>query len=117
VNNLAENLIGECVQVSPEWIIAQDPEIIIKTGGIDRYSEIMNRQGFDQISAVRNERVYVLNSSLIYGPRDVIGRVYLAKIFYPDLFSDISPDQILDEYAGEFVPGANKTCPVYPPIT
>ncbi len=125
-----ENIIGDLgtdsAIVSKEWIIEQNPEIIIRTVSTSAirepatlrviHSQIMNRPGFANVSAVKNNRVYVLNSNALISPRGIAGTLYLAKALYPDLFSDIDPEAVLKEYADRFQPDGDKIVTFYPPL-
>lgn len=118
----AKNICGDTIPgqnsiVSAEWIIDRNPDVIVKiasqanleTESLDQIrTHIMTRPGFDQINAVKNGRVYVINGDLLYSPRGAAGIMYLAKAFYPELFTDINPDDVLKEYATSFFPDANN---------
>ncbi|GAB6888032.1 iron ABC transporter substrate-binding protein [Desulfothermus okinawensis JCM 13304] len=101
--------------VSPEWIVSQDPEIIIKPAswgkGYSRKSKdffnkiknnIINRPGFFLTKAVKNNRVYVIDSSIWCGPEAIIGIGYLVKWFYPTLFQKFDPSLWHKEYLERF---------------
>jgi iron complex transport system substrate-binding protein len=121
--NVADNLSGLQVIVSAEWVLEQDPEIIFKDGssGSGNFSlvrkELLDRPGFQPLRAIRDERVYCVSPHLASTPRSVIGALYAAKALYPDRFSDIDPDEILREYAREFLPGTDQIQTFYPPLT
>jgi len=119
--NIGADLIGgwEGVlpTVDPEWVIEQNPDIIVGIlltgGGYEtddesvmkaRYDEILETPGFDMIDAVINDRVYATHAILIYapGPGYQIGVAYLAKLFYPELFSDLDPLAMHQEYIDRF---------------
>lgn len=77
-------------QVSLEQIVAADPEVIILANaayGITVES-VMERPGWDVISAVKNRRVYPINDDLVTrpGPRIVDGLEAVAKLVHPELF-------------------------------
>ena len=120
--NIAGLLPVSSPKVNAEWLVAENPDVIIKTaastqkdpdfGGMQ--SKISNRPGIGNISAVREGRVYILSNDIIYGPRAVIGALYIARILHPEKFSDIRPGNLLDEYAGDFAPGTNTTQCMYP---
>jgi len=122
VRNVAGELPGSYPVVSPEWIMAEDPEIIFKNceqaqntqNLLEVYDDLKQRPGFSTLSAVRNNRTYVVSSNILYGPRNIIGLLYLAKLSYPEQFSDVDPDYALDMYAAQFFSGANLTETVYP---
>jgi len=120
--NIAGLLPVSSPKVNAEWLVAEDPAIIIKTIASTQKDQdfkgvqekIRNRAGSGNISAIKNSRVYIISNDIVYGPRAIIGAVYLAKILHPDRFSDIRPEKMLDDYAGDFAPGTNTTQCMYP---
>lgn len=114
--NIAGSISTQSATVSPEWVIDQNPDVIIKIAmdpekyeSLDSVREkILHRQGFSEIRAVQENRVYVLNGDAISSPRGIVGLLYAAKALYPDDFKDINPDQVLKEYAREFVSGTDQ---------
>jgi iron complex transport system substrate-binding protein len=105
------------VDINPEEVIIRNPDVIIKrVGGSysdsddDRssllettYRSIMNRPNLGQTKAVRNGRVHLIHGTLDYGAQEFIGTAYLAKLFYPDLFPDLDPRAIHQQYLSEFM--------------
>ncbi|MCK9564425.1 MAG: ABC transporter substrate-binding protein [Methanothrix sp.] len=100
-------------KVSWEWVITENPEIILKFGSVDSYgwtkdpsqdtialektlNEILSRPGADTLSAVKNDRAYIIWSSLFTGFDNIVGAAYLAKTFHPEIGLD--PDEISREY-------------------
>ncbi len=102
--------------VDQEAVMAKNPDIIVKlfghgssttSGGYinDNTTEmealrdtIINRPGSKAISAVENNRVYVLYSPLIDGAKHIIGVSYLAKLFYPEALGDFDPVEVHRRY-------------------
>jgi iron complex transport system substrate-binding protein len=89
----AKNIIEEegWPQVTEEAVIKADPDVIITTYGYyvpDATEQILNRDGWDNVSAVQNKRVYDVNSDLVSrpGPRLIEGVEELAKAVYPEIF-------------------------------
>ena len=82
--NIASDREEGYFNCSEEWIIKSDPEIIICPGMKDRRTtDVMKRNGWQKISAVKNNRIYAeLNSDLLYrlGPRALDGIKILRKI-------------------------------------
>lgn len=123
-NNTAEDLPVSYPVVSGEWLIAENPDVIIKLCDqanpentlYDRYDILKKRPELQDISAGKNNRTYIISTNILYGPRVIVGLATLGKILYPDKFSDIDPSSILDEYAMNFFTGANHTETVYPLI-
>lgn len=98
------------VTVSKDAIIAKNPSIIIKTpmlskmingGSKNIYDEILAREGFGVIDAVKNEEVYVLCSQLFGGPRCFAGLVACYDAMYPGEVPK-SMNTLLEEYNTTF---------------
>lgn len=107
------------VEVEPEWVFSKNPDYIFMDfmGGemsgpektdedvknnLDNLIEERASEGFLEFNAVKNNHVYALNRDWFSGPRWVIGHICIAKWLHPDLFEDISPDEINQEYFNEF---------------
>ena len=98
--------------VDPEAVIERNPDIIIikvkpsDSGySVDDVSklkeardEIMSRPELAKVKAVKNGRVYAIAGTLGYGLPYPIIIVYYAKWLYPDLFEDLDPQAIHQEY-------------------
>lgn len=123
----ARNIYGNSTNpewpiVTSEWIIHQDPDVIIKTKGYqdttlkESYDRLMNRTGYHELKAVKTGRVYVYNPDLTSSPRAVIGLVYLARVIYPERFADINPDIVRQNYYQEFGFGNESQDWIYPPL-
>lgn len=90
--NIAHNASGEYPELTSEFIIAQDPEMIIYTVGVmttTNATEISSRSGWDQITAVEEGAIYSIDDNLMsrYGPRVVDGFEQLAALIHPELFA------------------------------
>ncbi|MCP1391366.1 MAG: hypothetical protein J5I35_01235 [Methanothrix harundinacea] len=53
--------------------------------------------------AVKDERVYIITSGIVGGAPSVIGDLYLAKWFHPDLFEDVEPESVHGELLQKFL--------------
>ena len=114
--NIAANL-GEQKTVEVEWIVEQNPDVIIGCSfGGDyetddesvykaHYDEIIGLPGFDQIKAVQDDRVYIINGRFGMGLATPIGTAYMAKWYHPELFEDLDPQEMHQEYVDKFCPG------------
>ena len=116
-NNIFSDISGYDYAVDPEAVIARDPEVMFHlvcagiptgwhvddvTGLRDKRNEIMGRPGFAAVAAVDSGRVYmcsILTSTSLY----FVGVPYYAKWFYPELFEDLDPNAIHQEYLTEFL--------------
>ena len=102
-------------EVNPEEVIIRNPDVIIRTFGSGGYSDddrssfetthrsIINRPAWDQIAAVRDGRVHIIHSDIVGGSDCFISIAYMAKWFYPDLFPDLDPRAIHQQYLREFL--------------
>lgn len=117
-HNIASDLKEAYPVVDWEWVISRNPEIIIKkVSYTDRtpypfgwerppsqdsvkleniLNEIISRPGSESISAIKNNRVYLMNWEITAGLDDVVGLAYMAKILHPEI--DLDPDGIYREY-------------------
>jgi len=108
---------GEYIDVDAEAVIMRNPEIIVwienKAGGYELDAgdtavlegirdRIMNREVLKHVTAVKNKRVYIITNHIIGGTRNFVGIGYLAKWFYPELFSDLDPKAVHQEYLTRF---------------
>jgi iron complex transport system substrate-binding protein len=89
--NIAENTTSEYPMLTSEFVIAQDPQVIVYTVGYmttTTAEEIASRPGWDGIAAVTEGSVYSMDDNLTsrYGPRIVDGLEILAELLHPDLF-------------------------------
>ena len=117
-----KNIFEKSGIVDPEAVVAQDPDIIIIAAGcsggyfldaddtaelVEIRDEMMNRPELQGVAAVKNGKVYVINGYMQSGMGCSSGRgflqiVYNAKWFYPELFEDLNPKAIHQEYLTKF---------------
>ena len=109
--------------VDLEWVIEQDPDIIVRyysplegamggiwgAYGIDdtteiiaKRDEVMNRSEFAEVAAVENEKVLMITTLCSGYGSDAIGIAYYAKWFHPDLFEDLDPEEVHQEFLTSF---------------
>ena len=121
-NVYGNNSIPEWPVVNSEWVLEKDPDFIIKNGVTEdsnvslkkTYDSFLNRPGYRNLQACKTNRVFVINSEIVSSPKAILGLMYLAKVCYPNLFSDISPDKIKEEYISNFKFGKYLDECIYP---
>lgn len=96
IDDMIEIAAGTNVVKDKEWIaysieqlIKDDPDVYIAVkGSMHTPEEMDKRQGFKDLSAVKNDRVYVVDDNLVTrpGPRLTEGLKEIAKAIYPELF-------------------------------
>lgn len=119
-------------KVSPEWVLEQDPQVIVKAvsssvpfgyggGDVERLEalrrDIMDRPGWEEMEAVKQGRVYLISSEIWAGPRAVVGIAYMAKWLYPEVFEDLDPEAIHREYLKRFLGSEYKGTFVWPKLS
>jgi iron complex transport system substrate-binding protein len=105
--------------VSLEWILSQNPAVIIgqasgyntRGGGYQTdddtelkayYDELVELPGFAELPAVENNRTYIIQSDVNGGLAGIVGLAYHATWFHPELFCELDPQEIHQEYIDEF---------------
>lgn len=106
--NVFADVTAPYPKVSPEEVIARDPDVIMKlvssstfnpckansTKPLESiYNNILGRPGWSDLRAVRNGRLYIVATAY----QDALGRVVMlglwARLLYPDVFKDVDPIQ------------------------
>jgi iron complex transport system substrate-binding protein len=101
--------------VDPEAVVERDPEIVVRIATDvrgynstdaeelqDIQEEIINRSELARVKAIEDGRVFVINNQILGNVRHFIGIGYLAKWFHPDLFEDLDPCAIHQQYLTKF---------------
>ena len=104
--NIMTNAASE--KVSDEWVVSSSPEVMVKLvnsmeNAKDQYTELMNRDaGFKTISAVKNNKVWLIINDLTYGPRSCAAAVALFEMCHPGVLTDLTADGVLTEFNKRF---------------
>ena len=115
----------------PEDLVDRNPDVILKLTSIGDWGytltdtselkevrdEIMNRPELALVTAVQNDRVYVINWGVQGDARKIFGVVFQAKCLYPDKFEDMDPHDFIKEYLEEWqgIPYQGVYIYPYPP--
>lgn len=129
-DNIAADLEGKVPHVDMEWVIEQNPEIIVYSMPTSQYEgatptsqemeqkrdEIMSLTGFDQIEAVEKGKVYIVDINMASGLAEVVNMLYYAQWFHPDLFEDVDPRGVQEEIYEKYfdMDMMEGVCQVYP---
>jgi iron complex transport system substrate-binding protein len=121
--NIAGDQNVSSMDVSAEFVAESNPELILRMltfyDGEELvdfqalYDGLLNRTGLEDTDAVQNEEVYIIKNTALVSRRP-IGLVYLAKWFHPDLFEDIDPVAVHEEYVQTFFGTSVSGVYVYP---
>ncbi|MCL1970643.1 MAG: ABC transporter substrate-binding protein [Candidatus Bathyarchaeota archaeon] len=109
--NIAENQTLYSPLLSPEFVVEQNPSVIIEyilstTHDINDFiaakNDVLSRNVLQNIDAVKNGRVYIIDWSARDGVRSIVGYLYWAKWIQPNLFADIDPAAVNQEFNQKF---------------
>jgi len=112
--NICDEL-PEYPKVDYEWILKENPDVMIKYvslgenwgwNGTEEPAKLIRnvigiRPGWDEITAVKSDRFYVISSEISWGCDDISAIAYMAKWFHPEL--DIDPEDVYREYLEQFM--------------
>jgi iron complex transport system substrate-binding protein len=110
--------------VDPEFILKSDPDCILILGEIwgkpgstmslgtgitekvasDGLAAYCTRPGWNNLKAVKEKKVYAICNSLTHDIFSFYCFQQMAKIVWPDEFSDLNPDATLKEFFDRFMP-------------
>ena len=114
--NIAAELGLSYPNVDSEWILEENPDVIViqlspsyKWGWKNTeelkevISDVIKTCGWDNLAAVKNNRVYVYSSRIAVGLESNVRLAYWAKWFHPDKFGDLDPEEVHKEYLEKFM--------------
>lgn len=121
-------LSASSANVDAEWVLEQDPEYVFlhtvrytfsglmyadpaqgydvsdATSISECLQEYISQSAFTDLTAVKNNHVYIMAGDFRNNAMGgVLGAVYMAKVLYPDLFSDLNPQTIHQEYITNYL--------------
>lgn len=88
--NIASDATSAYADFSVETLIERNPEVYLTANdGMKTVEDIKARTGYDQIDAIKNDRIYFLDPDIISrpGPRIVEGLEILAEAIYSEIFN------------------------------
>jgi iron complex transport system substrate-binding protein len=111
-------------QLSPEYVLKSNPDIIVITGQnwtsqadsmklgflaeTDKSRQYLaaysSRSGWNDLSAVKNKRVYSVFRNFSMHIYDFAGYQALAKFFYPEDFKELNPEKNYQDFFEKFMP-------------
>lgn len=122
--NIAKDKIEKAGELNPEYVLHANPDVIVITGSYwpknidsmklgyyadseeskDLLNNFTKRPGWENLNAVKNKRVYSIHHGLSRHIYDLTTTQYLAKVFYPDEFEDLDPEETFREFHEKFLP-------------
>lgn len=122
--NIAKGQIGNWGPLSPEYVLAQKPDLIFLAGsewvgkpqavtvgfGADpavareRMAAYLGRPGWADLPALKNGAVHAIYHGGARTLSDYVYAQYIAKQLYPDAFKDVHPGKNIREYYKTWLP-------------
>ncbi|MEI5679932.1 MULTISPECIES: ABC transporter substrate-binding protein [unclassified Mesorhizobium] len=123
--NIGEAVVpGAFGPLSPEYLLAQDPDIYIGTGGrhlassggivagpgiseeeaLAALKTVVARPIISELSAVHKGDAHSLWHNFHNSPLNIVALEVLAKWFHPNVFADVDPHATVDEINRRFLP-------------
>lgn len=122
--NIAKGQVGNWGPLSPEYVLAEKPDLIFLAGsewvnrpqsvqvgfGADpaltreRMKPYVERAGWSELPAVKNGQVHAIYHGGARTLSDFVYAQYIAKQLYPDAFKDVDPAKNIADYYAEWLP-------------
>ena len=117
--NIAKDLPSNYPAIDQEWVLKENPDVMIGisftsshraydcdshnlTALKQLYDEIIEAPEYKNIKAVTDGNVFITSSATVLSAGYFIGVAYLAKWIHPELFTDLDPQAIHQEYLTDF---------------
>lgn len=107
--NVADGLKGFWADVSPEQVVAWNPDVIFVGSTLETYGvrQVLDNPQFRTIKAVRNRRVHAFPSNIGWwdfpAPHCVLGAVWVAKTLYPERYADVDVTGVADDFYRKYM--------------
>ena len=105
---------GMYPEVDLEWLIVADPEVMFQWSAPGGYNaddisemetewvEITSRPELANVTAIKEQKIYLFTTEITSRPCWFVSLAYLAKFLHPDIFEDLDPQAIHQEYLTKF---------------
>ncbi len=105
---------GASNTLDPEYVLEKNPEFVILSGVNDGWLDILrekkepsfdilNRNGWSNLQAVKNGNVYEFAHSTSRSIYAFYPTLKMAKLFYPEEFTDLDPEAVLQEFFDRYM--------------
>ncbi len=103
--------------IDGEAVIFRDPQYIVKASEsyergqytppdekefLLRKSRITERPGWDNIKAVKDDKILLLSHYAFGGACELVGTCYIAKFLYPEYLPDLHPEEVFKEWVTKY---------------
>ena len=112
-DNIATGVISGNSQIDPEYLIDSNPDFIVIGGSLGYGSDIneanaliedyLKRTGWSTLDAAENGNIYEVALTMYRNQLCFYPTLVMAKLFYPEEFGDVDPEEILQEYFDRYM--------------
>jgi len=108
VADVTSGTSGGMAPVSLEQVVSWNPDVIV-AGDSKFYKSVLSDPNWKDIKAVQDKQVYLIPNQPFGwidrppGVNRIIGIPWLAKVLYPDKFSDIDLKSLIKEYYSKYM--------------
>lgn len=124
-DNISKPFVENWGPINPEQVLVSKPDVIMISGtevgmkqtdsmamGIDisadeaqrRLKGFTTRNGWENLPAVKNNRVYGIYHVASRSLSDLASAQFMAKALYPDVFTDIDPEKTYMDFHEKYLP-------------
>lgn len=113
--NIGEVLAPNASPVTPDWILGQRPEVVVKmcsqnnayaldgpAGMAEQRRDMLARTGWDKTPAGRKGAVFLMTTDVTSGPASVVGLAWLVRWLHPERSQGLDPKAWHREYMERF---------------
>jgi len=113
--NIAYNVTNPQKTVETEWVAEQNPDVILGVvydGGYNsknisvlssQYEDLLSDPVLKNVPAIKNKRIYIISFRFTNDLGYPAARMQIAKWFYPNVFSDMNPVEVHQDYVNKFI--------------
>ena len=108
---------AQSTTVDIEAVVEKNPQYIVKVSDANVfssynppteaehkaiYANICARPGWDQIDAVKNNKILLLSHYVHGGASKLVGTMYIAKFLYPEYLPDLHPENVFSDWLTKY---------------
>lgn len=102
--NVSKELKGRWAEVSPEQIVAWNPDYIFlgSSFGTNTVEDLLKDPALSTVNAIKNKNVFIFPSNIGWWdfplPQSILGTMWIGKTILPEKYEDIDITKVADEY-------------------
>lgn len=116
-------------RIDGEEILRRNPDYVIKASEENargaytppsleefkaRKKRLLDRAGWEDLNAVKNDRILLLSHYAFGGASEITGSLYMAKFVYPEYLPDLHPEQVMKTWVEKYMHNKHLEGHTYP---